>query len=174
MTVSVGLQTRRFQRRALGVADAGRGCGRYIQGPGAIVAADPAGGITVGWTASVGAALRVRAADLHGTHVGPVQTLSTPGRSAVIGALAAGPGNSRLAVWTEQEPGSPAADTFGPMAAAVRGSAASTWTGPEAISPGPAFPGFAPAAVDPVTGRPIVLVPTVQGGLTVAIREPIG
>jgi hypothetical protein len=173
MAVWVAVGGRRFRRRALDIADAGRGCGRHIPGRGAILAADSRGVITAGWTASEGGSLVVRAADLIGTKVGPAQTLSAPGRDAVLAALAAGPGKSRLAVWTEHDPGAPVAGTPGPILAAVRGSTASAWTGPETLTTEPAFPDPATTDVDPVTGRAFVLLPTTRG-LAIAIREPIG
>lgn len=89
----------------------------------------------------------------------------------MLGALAAGPGNSRIAVWTERPPDQAVADTAGPTLAAVRGIAAPAWSGPEAVPSEPAFPGFAQAGIDLASARALVLVPT-KLGLGVAIRDP--
>jgi hypothetical protein len=118
------------RRRLETVAESGDGT--YVAG-GRVRAVLRRGGATVAWTGREGEHFVVRAADVGGR----AQTVSAPGRHAVLGDLARGP-DGRLAVaWIDGIRGAtPVGDPT--VQAAIRPADAAAFGAPEAVTaPGP-------------------------------------
>jgi hypothetical protein len=111
---------------------AASGDGTYVAG-GRVRAALRPGGATVAWTGREGDRFVVRAADVGGD----TQTVSAPGRHAVLGDLAGGPDGRLVVAWIDGVRGAtPVADPT--VQAAIRPAGAAAFGAPEAVTaPGP-------------------------------------
>ena len=170
-SVAVARRGGRFRRTVLTAAP-GAECGRRVPAPGALVAGDRAGAITVAWTTVVAGRYVVRAADIRRQRVGAPRTVSAPEADAHLRSLIAGPTGERIVVWTPPVPAptpTPPYPSAPPFFAAVRGNAAATWSPPESVGIA-GYPGS--GAIDARSGRVVLLVVS-EAGMRVAFRDPI-
>ncbi|HEY3959123.1 MAG TPA: hypothetical protein VGL68_01285 [Solirubrobacteraceae bacterium] len=132
--------------------------------------------VMLAWTGSDGSKWSVRTAAIDLNGLGPVATISPPGRDAVLSALAPGPDGEALALWTE--PQRDAADRSEPDRQAIftaRGidarPARTIFGEPEEVAaPGPNS--GATVALDPDGGRAVAAWRGEGGAIDYSIRTP--
>ena len=131
--------------------------------------------VMLAWTAAVGGhwAIRVAAIDMHGVH--PPDTISPPGRDALLADLAPGPDDEALALWTEPLQSTTGLDLGSQAIFAARGFDAYPeqvkFAAGELIAP-PGPNSEATVAFDPSSDRAIAAWRAGAGQLAYAIRAP--
>jgi hypothetical protein len=132
--------------------------------------------VMLAWTGSDGSDWSVRTAAIDLNGLGPVSTISPPGRDAVLTALAPGPDGEALALWTEPQrdaSGRPEPDRQAIFTA--RGfddyPARTIFGEPEELAaPGPNS--GSTVALDPNSGRAVAAWRGEGGGIDYSIRTP--
>jgi hypothetical protein len=131
--------------------------------------------VMLAWTGAVAGhwAIRVAAIDLHG--VRPPSTVSPAGQDALLAALAPGPDDEALALWTEPLQTAAGLDLDSQAIFAARGFDAypghtAFAAGEEVAPPGPNSE--ATVALDPDSGRAVAAWRTGAGELAYSIRAP--
>jgi hypothetical protein len=131
--------------------------------------------VMLAWTGAVAGhwAIRVAAIDLNGVH--PPNTISPPGRDALLADLAPGPDDEALALWTEPLQSAAGLDLGSQAIFAARGFDAYPeqvkFAASEQIAP-PGPNSEATVAFDPSSDRAVAAWRTGAGQLAYAIRAP--
>ena len=131
--------------------------------------------VMLAWTGAVAGhwAIRVAAIDLNGVH--PPNTISPPGRDALLADLAPGPDDEALALWTEPLQSTAGLDLGSQAIFAARGFDAYPeqvkFAADEEVAP-PGPNSEATVAFDPSSDRAVAAWRTGAGQLAYAIRAP--
>jgi len=131
--------------------------------------------VMLAWTGAVAGhwAIRVAAIDLNGVH--PPNTISPPGRDALLADLAPGPDDEALALWTEPLQSTAGLDLGSQAIFAARGFDAYPeqvkFAADEVVAP-PGPNSEATVAFDPSSDRAVAAWRTGAGQLAYAIRAP--
>jgi hypothetical protein len=135
------------------------GTGRFVASPGVRLQVTTRDRALLAWTGFDGAHFVARAMPLDRGHLGPRQQLSPTRVDAVLGDIATANDGRALALWRSGVAGGDPAPGQQPhVFGNVRAAAATTFTGPEAISDDTGTVLAQPTAIiDPQTRRPIAL-----------------
>jgi hypothetical protein len=131
--------------------------------------------VMIAWTGAENGHWVVRTAAIDLGGVGAPSTISPPGSDALLAALAPGPDDEALALWTEPQPTPTGLDLGWQAIFAARGIDASPtrtiFAAAEQVAP-PGPNSDATVAFDPDSDRAVVAWRTGAGAITYAIRAP--
>jgi hypothetical protein len=148
------------------------GTGRFVAAPGVRLIAEADGSTLLAWTGLDGSHFVVRASEVVGGHRGTPQTLSPAGADAVLGDAATGAGGAAIVAWRSGVQGADPLPGAAPTVfASLRAAGASAFGGPEQVSDtGENAPTAPFAALDPVSGRSLVVYAPLAGGVRASAR----
>jgi hypothetical protein len=145
---------------------------RFVGAPGVRIVPEGNGRTLVAWTGFDGAHFVVRAADFADGHRATPQTVSPTGVDAVLGDAAARAGGQATVAWRSGVLGADPAPGANPtLFASHRGSGQTSFGTPEQISETGENVATAPsAALDPASGRSLVVYAPLSAGVKVSAR----
>ena len=127
------------------------------------------------WAGAAGGRWVVRAAAIELGGPGPISTLAAPGGDAQLAAVAAGPRDEALALWSEPQPSAVAGPVPSSALFAARviepHPAGTVFGAPEQLAPPGAY-ADATLAIDPDSGRGLAVWEAGGGSLEYSIRTP--
>ena len=148
------------------------GTGRFVGAPGVRLIAEANGSTLLAWTGFDGSHFVVRAAEVVKGHRGTPQTLSPAGEDAVLGDAATGANGAAIVAWRSGVQGAdPVPGATPTVFASHRDAGAAAFGAPEQVSDnGENVPTAPFAALDPVSGRSVVVYAPLTAGVKASTR----
>jgi hypothetical protein len=148
------------------------GTGRFVAAPGVRLIAEANGSTLLAWTGFDGSHFVVRATEVVKGHRGTPQTLSPAGVDAVLGGAATGANGAAVIAWRSGVQGAdPVPGATATVFASHRDAGAAAFDAPEQVSDNGENVATAPfAALDPVSGRSVVVYAPLGGGVKASAR----
>jgi hypothetical protein len=148
------------------------GTGRFVGAPGVRLIAEANGSTLLAWTGFDGSHFVVRATEVVNGHRGAPQTLSPAGEDAVLGDAATGANGAAVIAWRSGVQGAdPVPGGTPTVFASHRDAGATAFGAPEQVSDnGENVPTAPFAALDPVSGRSVVVYAPLTGGVKASAR----